>query len=337
MTYDIHGPWDTYSDFNSPLYNNNDESYQYKMSIDSSVKAWLNAGLPADKLMVGIPFYGYMYIVSKNDNKGLYQTHTEGRALGYDVIKNEYINNREYTKNFHKESLVPWLYKGRTFISYDDSHSIALKAEYIKENNLGGAMIWELSQDSEGELLNSLYEGLYGNSVSAVDYRGHWAETVIQKWLDMGYIKGYPDGAFRPEKFITRAEFVKIVNNAFAFKETADITFIDVKEENWYYEEIQKAYKEGDIIGISETEFAPENYITREQAAIIMSRLLELEGNTKGVEVFYDSDQISIWAKEYVGSVTEHNLIKGYEDNTFRPQNNIKRAEAVVLLDRVLE
>ena len=338
MTYDIHGPWDTYSDFNSPLYNNDDKSYQYKISIDSSVKAWLNAGLPADKLIVGIPFYGYLYTVSKNTNNGLYQAHTEGKALSWDVIKNKYVNNPEYTKNFHEESLVPWLYNGKTFISYDDSHSVALKAEYIRENNLAGAMIWELSQDSEGELLNSLYDGLYDGSVLAArDYLGHWAEAVIQKWLDMGYITGYPDGTFRPEEFITRAEFVKIVNNAFGFEETAKIAFIDVKVDNWYYEEVQKAYKRGEIIGVSEREFAPDDYITREQAAIIMSRLLKLEANEKGADLFYDSSKISSWAREYVGAVTEYNLIKGYEDNTFRPQNNINRAEAVVLLDRVLK
>lgn len=338
MTYDIHGPWDKYTDFNSPLYNNNDESYQYKISIESSVKAWLKTGLPAEKLVVGVPFYGYSYTVSKNTNGGLYQTHKNGKALSYDTIKKEYLSNPQYSKNFHYKSLVPWLYNGKTFISYDDSQSIALKAEYIREQNLGGAMIWELSQDSEGELLNSLYESLYDGSVLAArDYVGHWAEAVIQKWLEMEYITGYPDGTFRPEEFITRAEFVKIVNNTFGFKETAEITFTDVKEEKWYYEEIQKAYKEGDIVGVSETEFAPEDYITREQAAIIMTRLLELAGNEKGADVFSDSNKISSWAKEYVGAAAEHNLIKGYEDNTFRPQNNIKRAEALVLLDRILK
>ena len=338
MTYDIHGPWDKYTDFNSLLYNNNDESYQYKISIESSVKAWLKTGLPAEKLVVGVPFYGYSYTVSKNTNGGLYQTHKNGKALSYDTIKKEYLSNPQYSKNFHYKSLVPWLYNGKTFISYDDSQSIALKAEYIREQNLGGAMIWELSQDSEGELLNSLYESLYDGSVLAArDYVGHWAEAVIQKWLDMEYITGYPDGTFRPEEFITRAEFVKIVNNTFGFKETAEITFTDVEEEKWYYEEIQKAYKEGDIVGVSETEFAPEDYITREQAAIIMTRLLELEGNEKGADVFSDSNKISSWAKEYVGAAAEHNLIKGYEDNTFRPQNNIKRAEALVLLDRILK
>jgi hypothetical protein len=232
----------------------------------------------------------------------------------------------------------PWLYDGKTFISYDDSHSIGLKAKYIREQNLGGAMIWELSQDWEGELLNSLYEGLHDGSVlPARDYVGHWAQPVIQKWLDMEYITGYPDGTFRPEDFITRAEFVTIVNKAFGYEETGEIAFTDVEEESWYYEEVQKAYREGEIIGVSKTRFAPEDYITREQAAIIMARLVNLDGYSKGAGVFTDSIQISSWAREYVGAAAYHNLIKGYEDNTFRPQNNIKRAEAVVLLDRILQ
>lgn len=338
MTYDIHGPWDLYCDFNSPLFDNNDQSFQYKISIDSSIKAWLNAGLPADKLVVGVPFYGYKYDVLKNANGGLYQKHTNGKALSYKDIKVNYSSNPEYTKNFHEESLVPWLYNGNTFISYDDTQSIGLKAEYIREQNLGGAMIWELSQDFEGELLNSLYEGLYeGSALAAKDYQGHWAEGIIEKWIDMEYITGYPDGTFRPEEFITRAEFVKIVNNLFGLTETAEIAFVDVEEDNWYYEEIQKAYKTGDIIGVSKTQFSPNNNITREQAAIIISRLLDLKGNDEGAEIFYDSSQVSSWAKEYVGAVAERNLIKGYEDNTFRPQNYIKRAEAVVLLNRILE
>ena len=337
MTYDLHGHWDMYSDFNSPLYDNKDQSGQYKVSIDSSVTSWLNAGLPQDKLVVGVPFYGYKYDILEDINDGLYQKHTNGKAISYKDIIKDYINNPKYKKNFHEQSLVPWLYNGKTFISFDDPQSVLLKAEYIRNKNLGGAMIWELSQDCGGELLNSLYEGLYGNAFIAKDYQGHWAEDIILKWLDIGYITGHPDGTFRPEDFITRAEFVKMVNSMFQFKDKAKINFIDVKEGNWYYEEIQKAYKAGDIVGISENEFAPDDYITREQSAIIISRLLDLEGNPKGADVFYDSNEISSWAKEYVGAAAKNNLIKGYEDNSYKPQNNIKRAEAVVLLDRILK
>lgn len=334
MTYDIHGPWDTYADFNAPLYNNDDESFQYKISIDSSVKAWLNAGLPADKLIVGVPFYGYKYDVLRNSDYGLYQKFTSGNALSYKSIVSDYITNHNYTLYFHEESLVPWLFNGSTLISYDDARSIALKAEYIKEQNLGGAVIWELSQDSENVLLKTLYDGLY--VLGGKDYEGHWAQDAIQRWLDMGYVTGYTDGSFKPEGFVTRAEFVRMINNSFGFTETAEIAFVDVVEDNWYYKEIQKALKAGYITGVSETQFAPTDYITREQAAIIIARILNIKGNESMADVFIDSSQISIWSKEYVGTASELQLIKGYEDNSFKPQDYIKRSEAVTFLDRVL-
>lgn len=333
MTYDIHGPWEMYSDFNSPLYNN--DTPQYKISIDSAVNSWIEAGLPADKLIVGIPFYGYKYSVPSNDNKGLYQKHTDGKAVSYKEIEKSYLNNPKFIKNFHNESLVPWLYDGNTFVSYDDAESISLKASYIKEKKLGGAMIWELSQDHEGKLLNSLYKGFHNNLLISKDYQGHWAEEAIQKSLDKGFIKGYPDGTFRPEGYITRAEFVSMVNKLYKSEDTAEISFTDVDRDSWYYEEIQKSYKNGDIVGVSDTEFAPEDNITREQVALIIFRLLDLKSYEKGAKIFYDNDQISNYAKECVGAVTNEGLMKGYEDNSFRPLNYIKRAEAVALLNRI--
>lgn len=160
MTYDLHGPWDQYSDFNAPLYNKKSSSPQYKISVDSSVKAWVNAGFSKEKLVVGIPFYGYMYNVNKVLSNGLLQKFSDGKALSYSNIKTNYLNSDDYKKYFDSESMVPWLYNGKTFISYDDSRSLKMKAEYIKDENLGGAMIWELSQDYNKELLNAVYEVL---------------------------------------------------------------------------------------------------------------------------------------------------------------------------------
>lgn len=157
MTYDLHGPWDLYSDFNAPLYSSIDSSPQYKISVDSGVNAWIDAGFPKDKLVVGVPFYGYLYKVDSNAGNGVYQKFSHGEALSYSSIKANYINNG-YSEFFDSESMVPWLYKNNTFISYDDSRSLELKAEYIKNEELGGAMIWELSQDYNNELLNSIFK-----------------------------------------------------------------------------------------------------------------------------------------------------------------------------------
>ncbi|MDF2949184.1 MAG: glycoside hydrolase family 18 [Sedimentibacter sp.] len=160
MTYDLHGPWDSYSDFNSPLYNKKSASTQYKISVDTSVDLWINAGFPKDKLIVGVPFYGYLYQVNNDSNNGLLQKFTNGKALSYSNIKTNYTSKSEFSRHYDSESMVPWLYGDKTFISYDDEQSMKAKTDYIKSVGLGGTMIWELSQDYNNELLNSIYEGL---------------------------------------------------------------------------------------------------------------------------------------------------------------------------------
>lgn len=160
MTYDIHATWDKYTDLNAPLYNNSDYSPQKKWSVDASVKAWLKAGFPSNKLIMGVPFYGYRYTSVSNTNNGLYQTHTGGSSVAYSDLAANYLSDSGYLRYFSKESMVPWLFNGSTFISYDDEQSMGLKAQYIKNSKLGGAMIWELSQDPNRVLLNALYQNL---------------------------------------------------------------------------------------------------------------------------------------------------------------------------------
>ena len=160
MTYDLHGTWDAYTDMNAPLYHHKDVSPQYKSSVDSSINAWKQASFPMDKLVMGIPFYGYLYSSVPNNNHGLYQRFSGANSISYNLIAANYLNQPGYIRYFHSHSKVPWLYNGSTFISYEDPQSIGLKTDYIKSKGLGGAMIWELSQDPDKVLLNALYNGL---------------------------------------------------------------------------------------------------------------------------------------------------------------------------------
>jgi len=160
MTYDIHGPWYAYTDFNAPLYNNSDISPQFKWSVDTSINTWLKAGFPKEKLIMGVPFYGYIYKAVANINKGLYQKYSGSSSISYENIAGNYLNAPGYIRYFHSDSMVPWLFNGSTFITYEDEQSMGLKAQYIKSKGLAGAMIWELSQDPDKVLLNALYQGL---------------------------------------------------------------------------------------------------------------------------------------------------------------------------------
>ncbi|HWS29745.1 MAG TPA: glycosyl hydrolase family 18 protein [Clostridia bacterium] len=160
MTYDMHGGAGRYTDFNAPLYTPSESSPQHKWSCDDAVNAWLRAGFPREKLILGIPFYGRQFTKATAGGDGLYQTFFKASSVNYDVIAAQYLSDPSYTQYLHPDARVPWLYNGSTFLSYDDAQSIAEKAAYIKARGLRGAGIWELSQNADGTLLKTLYNGM---------------------------------------------------------------------------------------------------------------------------------------------------------------------------------
>jgi len=160
MAYDIHGTWDTRTGFNAPLYADPNSAYQPDWGVHDAVQVYLNAGVPASKIVMGVPFYGYKYDGVSSANNGLYSTFTGGNSVTYANIKANYLN-QGYTRYWNHDSKVPYLFNGSSMISYDDPESIGYKADYIQSQGLGGVMIWELSQDDASrELLNALYNGL---------------------------------------------------------------------------------------------------------------------------------------------------------------------------------
>lgn len=162
MAYDMHGSWDTYSDFGAPLYNPQERSPQYKNSVHDGVQAYLNAGVPADKLVLGMPFYGYIYEGVGAAQEGRYSTFSSARSISYNSIKGTYLNNPAFSSFYHEGAAVPYLYGNGIFISYENSRSIGTKAAFARNLGLAGVGIWELSHDSAGELLDSARAGLIG-------------------------------------------------------------------------------------------------------------------------------------------------------------------------------
>ncbi len=168
------------------------------------------------------------------------------------------------------------------------------------------------------------------------DVNGHWAETNIKGFIAKGYINGYPDGTFRPDNSITRAEFVKIFNKQFNLTNRSGKAFNDTVY-HWAKNEIDIAVTNGVCSGISSTEFAPDQPITREQAAKMISNYKKISDTYHDkLNRYSDFWRVSNWAKDAVEGVLESGYMNGYsEDNTYRPINNITRAEAVVTLTRV--
>jgi hypothetical protein len=169
------------------------------------------------------------------------------------------------------------------------------------------------------------------------DYSGHWAEDTISQWFEDDLLKGYEDGSFKPDAQITRAEFMTMVNNAFEFTQKDEVGFRDVKSSDWYYQEVQIAAEAGYIIGYEDNTIRPVNKISRQEAALIIARIKALKENALGAKGFVDYNEIASWAIGGVGAAAEEKYMIGYEDNTFRPQRFISRAEALVTIDRALD
>lgn len=170
---------------------------------------------------------------------------------------------------------------------------------------------------------------------SASDIGGHWAEDIIAKWIDAEKINGYPDGTFKPDNPVTRAEFVQILYNVLpdrAVAEETDHTFTDVSEGDWYYESVMALLQHG-VVAEGET-FEPESYITRQDAMTMIGRAFYVRSvDSTAVEGFADYSEISDYALDYVAGLVEQGLVGGYEDNTIRPLAQITRAESVKILD----
>jgi len=166
MTYDLHGVWEKTTNFNAPLYKPAKDPGEVSSTVDAAVQAYLKAGVPAPKLVMGVPFYGHGWQGVPNKDNGLYQPATgaapglyEAGSFDYKELKDNYFAT--YTRSWDAEAQVPWLYNSAAgiFIGYDDPESIAAKAGYAKDQGLAGVMIWELSQDDNGALLNAIQDG----------------------------------------------------------------------------------------------------------------------------------------------------------------------------------
>lgn len=177
----------------------------------------------------------------------------------------------------------------------------------------------------------------YASAEPVSDIKGHWAESDIQEWLDQGIVTGYPDHTFRPGAEVTRGEFVALVNRAFKYSDLKAVSFKDLKPENYAYIEVQKATAQGYISGFIDHTFRPDKQITRQETAVIISRILGFDstGATAAVSA-QDSNLIPAWSKPAVGYILDQGIMSKNSGGAFQPQRNMTRAETVVVIKKAL-
>lgn len=165
------------------------------------------------------------------------------------------------------------------------------------------------------------------------DINDHWAKDSILKLINTGVVSGYPDGTFQPNNTITRAEFTVMLVKALDLEPKTGKSFADTAS-HWAKDSITAAAAHEIVSGFNAECFEPDHLITREQAALIITRAAILEAANDELN-FADSKAISSWAKAGVTAAVKGEFITGYPDNSFRPQGNTTRAEAAVIIGKL--
>jgi hypothetical protein len=198
-------------------------------------------------------------------------------------------------------------------------------------------------------LTNSKYTIVENNfSYPDVDNKKNWAEKYIETLANKYIISGKLDGNFAPNEEMTRAQFTVLLVRALGLpSEKYEQKFTDVKESDWFNlnGELAAATKYGIIQGKIDGRFAPNEKISRTQAAIMIYRAMQLPyikfdltklDKTKSVTDFIDSEKMGDWSKPAIEAVYQAGIMSGKPDSTFDPNGKTKRDQMAKIIAEFL-
>lgn len=292
-----------------------------------------------------------------NDNKFLaqYQCTSTSVNLGSTLLAELEERNMTALLNkynsisnpVNKEAVLDALFnKKNTVASFDDVLSDfdeecekqGANADNVNNNHIsqgpGGGGGGGVTTGTIGTIGTTPLPGIGYSNFADVD--GHWAKASIDAMYSKGIINGFEDGSFKPELNVTRAEFAKMIVCLLGLSSEGDADFSDVADNSWYNGYVAAAVKAGIVKGTDDGKFNPNSYITRQDAAVMLARVLEYKNIAMDVNAieFNDSDKIADYAKNSVNGMANLGVITGYNGG-FAPLDNTTRAQAAALLQRV--
>ncbi|WFA09024.1 glycosyl hydrolase family 18 protein [Tissierella sp. Yu-01] len=292
--------------------------------------------VPPSKIVVGLPFYG-RYWKSDGSIKG----------KGISLIRiNELVKKYNGKINFDTRYKSPKatvnitgnekdIPKGTYEIWFENEESILNKLQLIEKYDLKGAGSWSLHQATQN--IWDVYNQWSNSSSIFIDVEEGWAKAPILAINEKGWMVGTRDFYFEPNTPLTRAQaatlLVRILD--LSRNNTTSPYFIDVQNNHWAKTDIELAAQHGLMNGKGNQRFAPDEFMTREEMATLLYRLLEVSpSDNKKQSPFKDIDS-NRWSYQYILSMAENKIFEGFEDKTFRPTDKITRAQMAALLDRI--
>ncbi|MBA3993041.1 MAG: hypothetical protein C0469_05885 [Cyanobacteria bacterium DS2.3.42] len=169
---------------------------------------------------------------------------------------------------------------------------------------------------------------------AAADTRGHWAEQYIALLSKRGTIGGFPDGSFKPNDYITRAQFAAIASRALNLPPAGrSANFKDVPAKYWAANVISQVSDAGLVTGFPDGGFRPEDKITRAQALVILAKALHNpNADTSSMSRFKDGNTVPTWALPSVAKAANAGIIVSYPDpESIKPNELATRADVAAL------
>lgn len=169
----------------------------------------------------------------------------------------------------------------------------------------------------------------------------HWAKDMIYYLKDKGILNGINDNEFAPDNFVTREQFIKMLVLALDLKSDVKyVPFSDVDKNAWYYSVICTAYDNGIVKGAENEAGIGEN-ITRQDVCVMIKRAIDNSDITISAETnnfsFIDNSLINEYAKDSIIALCSYGMVSGYSDGSFKPDNNITRAECSKLIYTLIQ
>ncbi len=301
---------------------------------EESIKHELK-NVPSKKIVLGLPFFGRYW---KDDGSI--------KGKGISLIKvNELINKYNGTVTFDDYTKSPkatinitgyeaGMPKGKYTIWFENEESILNKLGLIEKYNIKGAGSWSLHQATQN--IWNIYNNWANGSSIFIDVEEGWAKAPILAISEKGWMIGTRDFYFEPNKPLTRAQAATLLVRVLELKGTGNNLpkFIDVPNNHWAKSDIEIASTHGLMNGKGNQKFAPDEFLTREEMATLLSRLLKISPEAKKDNPFSDISSTQ-WSYPYIVSMAEEKIFEGFEDNTFRPKDKVTRAQMAALLDRI--
>ena len=330
-----------------------------KKFVENSIKYALKYTTP-DKLILGMPFYGRYWKGGEGGNALTFRD-VEMLIRDYNAVKSydETAETAKATITIKVEDIKPKLWGGRILDSgtydiwYDDLRSLEYKMNLAEAYNLKGTGSWAMGQEIPE--VWELYQTKNNNEGSEIidtiepppeilpqnpfnDIKNHWAFENILLVNEKGWMTGNPNKSFLPNNNLTRAECAEMImkiSNLPEISNWIDYSFSDTLQ-SWANKSISHARYYGFLTGRDNNKYYPNENIRREEFAAIVDRTFNLATSVDfNKDVFNDVDK-NRWSYNSIMILSENNIITGYGNGLFKPESFITRAEAAVILSKLL-